>query len=80
MREVNFEFNVGSDVDFDDLIADIGFDDKLVAILTQEEGPEKIRIRLYPPKDSAYWDFPLTELMKIIHNAKNCLLQLRKVE
>lgn len=36
----NFEFSVASDIDFEDLIADIGFGTNLVALLTQEEGFE----------------------------------------
>ena len=42
MSEINFEFSVGSDVDYNNLIADIGFGNNLVALLTQEEGFEKL--------------------------------------
>lgn len=78
MKEIEFEFSVGSDLDFEDLIADIGFDNKLVAILTQEEGFENLRIRLYPNPDNQYWDFKLKEFEEIIKKAKDRLWELRK--
>jgi hypothetical protein len=34
MKELNFEFNVASDEDFENLIADIGFENNLVAIFS----------------------------------------------
>ncbi len=78
MTEINFEFSVASDVDFEDLIADIGFEDNLVALLSQEQGIENLRIRIYPPKDKEYWDFRLDEFQEIINRAKTRLWELRK--
>jgi len=78
MKEINFEYNVASDIDFEDLIADIGFETKLVALLTQEEGFNNMRIRIYPPKDKEFWDFKLDEFEDIIYRAKNRLWELRK--
>jgi hypothetical protein len=65
-------------VDFEDLIADIGFEDNLVAILTQEDGYQNLRIRIYPPKDKEFWDFKLDELENVIQRAKKRLWELRK--
>lgn len=79
MKEINFEFTIASDVDFEDLIADIGFGDNLVALLTQEEGFQNLRIRVYPPKDKEFWDFRLDEFEDIIHRAKQRLQELRKI-
>ena len=78
MKEFNFEFTIASDVDFEDLIADIGFETTLVAILTQEEGFENLRIRIYAPKDKEYWDFRFEEFEQIINRAKKRLWELRK--
>jgi phage pi2 protein 07 len=80
MKEINFEFTVGSDIDYEDLIADIGFDNKLVALLTQEKGFDNIRILIYPPTEGDHWDFRLNEFEEIIHKAKNRLWELRKIE
>ncbi|MBS0655626.1 MAG: hypothetical protein JSR46_07610 [Verrucomicrobia bacterium] len=80
MTEINFEFSVGSDVDFEDLVADIGFENNLVALLTQEEGFNNIRIRIYPPKDKEYWDFKLDDFIDVVKLAKNRLWELRKTQ
>ena len=79
MTEINFEFTVGSDVDYEDLIADIGFEGNLVMLLTQEEGFQNLRIKIYPPKNSNCWDFRLDEFEDIINQAKHRLWQLRKI-
>lgn len=79
MTEVNFEYNVASDVDFEELIADIGFNDQLVAILTQEQGLENMRIRIYPPKNKTFWDFRLDEFEDIVNKAKTRLQSLKRL-
>ncbi len=77
MNETNFEFSVGSDPEFEDLVADIGFNENLVALLTQEQGFDNLRIRLYPPKNLDFWDFRLDEFEKVLSNAKQRLGELR---
>ena len=79
MSEINFEYSVSSDVDFEDLIADIGFDGKLVAILSQEEGFDNMRIQIYSPENAECWNFRLDELENIIKKAKTRLWELRKM-
>lgn len=78
MKNINFEFSVGSDVDFEDLVADIGYENNLVALLSQEEGFNNMKIRIYPPKEQEYWEFKLEDLEEIIERAKKHLLELRK--
>lgn len=78
MTETNFEFTVASDIDFEELIADIGFENHLVAFLTQEDGFQNMRIRIFSPQDKDYWDFRLDEFEEIIHRAKKRLWELRK--
>jgi len=79
MTEVNFEFTVASDVDSEDLIADIGFEDNLVALVTQEDGFQNLRIRIYPPKNKEFWDFRFDEFEDILHRVKERLWELRKL-
>ena len=77
MTEANFEFTIGSDVEFEELYADIGFDNNLVALLTQEDGFENLRIRIFPSGKIEFWDFRLDEFLKVIDTAKKRLWQLR---
>lgn len=79
MSETNFEFTVGSDVDYEDLVADIGFETNLVALLTQESGFQNMRIKIFPSKNSECWDFRLDEFEKVIDRAKKRLWELRKL-
>ena len=78
MTETNFEFTVASDIDFEDLIADIGFENNLVAYLTQEDGFKNMRIRIFPPQNRDFWDFKLDEFVEILNRAKQRLWELRK--
>lgn len=70
---------MSSDVEFEDLIADIGFENNLVAILTQEEEFQNLRIRIYPPKNKKFWDFRFDEFENIMLQAKKRLWELRKI-
>lgn len=80
MIEKKFEYSVGSDEEFEDLVADIGFNDNLVAILTQEKGFQNLRIRIYPPKNEMFWDFRFDEFENIVQQAKKRLEELQKRE
>ena len=44
MNETGFRLSIGSHDKFEDLVADISFNNKLVAYLTQEEGFENMKI------------------------------------
>ena len=80
MSKIKFDFSVASDVDYEDLIADIGYDNQLVAILTQEEGFHNMKIQIFPPKEGNYWNFSLDEFEEILHKARNRLWELRKID
>jgi hypothetical protein len=68
---INFEFSIGNDVDFEVLITNVGFDNNLVAILTQEDGFQKMRIRTFSPENKECWGFKFNEFEKAIRYAKN---------
>lgn len=67
------------DLDCEDLIAEIYYENEFVALLTQEERFEHLRILIFPPKLTANWDFPLDEFEEIIFLAKKGLKELRKI-
>ena len=52
-----FQVNIFGDLEYDDLVADIYFDDQIVAMLTQEKGYENLEIEVYSPKDQDFWVF-----------------------
>lgn len=79
MKEIDFKFTVGSHVDFEDLIADIEFEGHHVALLTQEEGFENLRILIDPPNNQEFWDFRFDEFEDIINRTKKRLWELRRI-
>lgn len=80
MKEKKFNFTVGSDLDYEDLIADIGFDNQLVALLTQEEGFENMKIKIFPRANGESWEFSLRDFEDVIKSAKERLWDLRKID
>jgi hypothetical protein len=79
MMENKFNFSIGSDLEYEDLIADIGYENQLVALLTQEEGFDNMKIIIYPPSKSYTWNFSLKDFEEIILKAKRRLWELRKL-
>jgi hypothetical protein len=79
MMENKFNFSIGSDLEYEDLIADIGYENQLVALLTQEEGFDNMKIIIYPPSKSHTWNFSLKDFEEIILKAKRRLWELRKL-
>lgn len=81
MKNLKLEFSVGSDLNYEDLVADIGYSTNLIALLIQDEGFENMRIRIFPPKNhQEYWDLNLQDFLDVIHDAKERLWELRKTE
>lgn len=77
MTNKKFRIIIVGDLDYNDLVADIYFEDYLVAMLTQEEGFENLKILIYPPKNAEAWDFRFDELQEAMMHAKNRLWDLR---
>lgn len=75
----NFRVIFVSDVDYEDLVSDIYFENKKVAMLTQERGYENLEIEIYPPLNQEFWVFKFSEFEEAIQHAKRRLWELRKL-
>lgn len=73
-----FRISVGDDPDYEDLTAEIYFDEKYVALVSQESGLEKAVVELQPCPDGGAWIFSLSEFLEILSKAKNRLFELRR--
>jgi hypothetical protein len=73
-----FKIIISSDMEYDDLCAEIYFEDQFVGILTQEEGFEHLSIDIYPPMNSKYWKFNFSEFEIALKAAKEALWEMRK--
>lgn len=76
--ENRFRIDISSDLDYEDLIADIYFKDQILAIVSQEEGFQNMRIQIYSSPNDEFWDFRFDEFEEIIQKAKKRLWELRK--
>ena len=74
----DFEITVGSDLDYEDLTAEIFYKNEFVARLQQEEGFKNMKIQLANRENSASWEFYLSEWLEVIERAKTRLWELRK--
>ena len=73
-----FKIVISSDLDYEDLCAEIYFDNQFVAILTQEKGFENLLIEIYPPENKKNWSFKFSDFETILKNAKEQLWKMRK--
>jgi hypothetical protein len=73
-----FRISIGDDTDHEDLTAEIYFDEKYFALVSQEKGLENATIELQPEPDGNFWLFPLSDLLIVIEQAKQRLWELRR--
>lgn len=77
MINEKFRTDIVGDLEHEDPIADIYFEDQILAVLTQENGFQNLRINIYPPKNNDFWDFRFDEFESVIQKAKERLWELR---
>ncbi len=52
----------------------ICYENQTVAIVTQEQGTDKMEIEISSPEESKSWKFMLDDLVDVINFAKKCLI------
>ncbi len=67
-----FRIEVCSDLDYEEMVADIYYDGQAIGIITQEEGRDKMKIKLYQLGISAL-DIPLEDYIKALLEAQQRL-------
>ena len=75
-----FKIIISSDLDYEELCAEIYFENQFVSIITQENGFENLMIEIYPPKEREAWVFNFSEFDKILKKAKQKLWEMRREE
>ncbi|MFN9367619.1 MAG: hypothetical protein ACK6CT_02470 [Planctomycetia bacterium] len=73
-----FRISVGDDDLHEDLTAEIYFDEKFLALVSQENGLERAQVELQRCPDSDAWSFPLDAFLKVLEQAKHRLWELRR--
>ena len=78
--EDEFTIDICSDVDYEDLIAEINYQGEFLALVSQESGYEFLDLAIHPRKSSEPWQFKLKDFEAAIQKAKTRLWELRKKE
>ena len=73
-----FKIIMSSDIEYNELCAEIFFEDQFVAILTQEHGLENLEIEIHPPTHKKFWSFKFSEFETILKSAKESLWSMQK--
>ncbi len=79
MTSTEFRIIISSDIQYDDLCAEIYFKDQFVGILTQENGLENLEIEIHPPQNTKFWVFKFSEFEAVLKSAKETLWKMRKL-
>ncbi len=74
----HFKIIISSDLDYEELCAEIYFNDQFVAMLMQEKGFENLELEIYPSENKKTWLFKFSEFEKILKKAKEKLWEMRK--
>lgn len=78
MKENGFDIIISSDIQYEELCAEIYFNREFVAIITQEQGIEHSIIDVYPPLNGEKWTFDYVEFIQILKDAQNSLMKMKK--
>jgi hypothetical protein len=79
---MNEKFNLEfcSDLDYEELVADIYFEQRSIAMITQEKGVDAMEIEIFSTNKSIKsWKLPLDEFIEILIRAKNSLIKKQKM-
>ncbi len=78
--DTEFEVQVFSDPDHEDLVAEILCRGDFCAMLTQEQGFDKLRIEIHARPDGKPWDFEFQAFDEAVRRARSRLWDLRRSE
>jgi len=75
-----FTIEVCSDLDFEEMVADITYDGRRIAMVTQENGINNMEIEIFIPRNQVVVNkFPLDAFIDSIANAKKILVRMQKL-
>lgn len=75
-RTTKFVIEISSDLDYEEIVANILFEEETVATISQENGLENLEIEIFSSFDRKSWIFSLEEFINALNSAKGCLLKM----
>jgi len=80
MNHINqFIIEISSDLDYEDLVANVLYEEETVAIVSQEQGLDKLEIEIFSPGDKEPWKFFFHDFLNALLFAKKRLIQMQKL-
>lgn len=74
-----FTVEVCSDLDYEEMVADISYENHTIATITQDNGIENMKIEMFFPENTIRsWEFPLDDFIAVIKFAKKRLIEMQK--
>lgn len=74
-----FRIRICSDLDYEEMVADVTYENHTIAMITQENGVENMKIEIFPPEEEIKsWTLPLNDFIEIIVFAKKRLIEMQK--
>ena len=80
MSKEHFYNQIASDVDLEELLAQVYFDDEMIAVISQEEGIDKAVLELWPRTDGKNWEVNFKQFMNAMERAYKRLKSMKKIE
>ncbi len=78
--ENKFRVRLCSDLDYEEMVADIAYQNHTIAMITQENGIDNMEIEiLVPDNDVKFRKFSLDEFIEAIRLAKARLIEMKKL-
>lgn len=75
-----FTVEVCSDLDYEEMVADVSYENQTIAMITQEKGIDNMEIEIFlPEKKIKSLKFPLNDFIASIVFAKKCLIEMQKL-
>jgi hypothetical protein len=71
------DIRVSFDPDHQDMVAEIYFGGRCLALVSQDGGPERMMVEFYPAEGGGSWRLPLAEIEAAVAYAKRRLDELR---
>lgn len=79
--ETKFRIRICSDLDYEEMVADISYENQTIAMISQENGIDKMEIEIFSQTNSKLaWKVNLDDFVKIIELAKKTLIKMKKID
>lgn len=74
-----FVIEISSDLDYEEVVANILYEEETVAILSQEKGLENLEIEIFPSVEAKPWKFSFDDFLNALQLSKKCLIDMQKL-